>query len=99
VVNDRTSVVRVYDIARGTDKELYKSNEPLSFCFLASQRPILYCTSQVIAAKVELFSISLTGQAETIMTFDGPKEPLGLSPDDRKLYMWGLSVRRPESIN
>jgi hypothetical protein len=92
-VNDRTSAVRVRDMASGEDRELFRSNELLSFCFWASQRPILYCTSEVIAAKVELLSISLeTGRAEKIMTFDGPKEPFGLSPDDRILYMGGLSA-------
>jgi hypothetical protein len=49
--------------------------------------------SQVIAPKVELLSISLeTGRAEKNMTFDGPKELFGLSPDDRILYMLGLSA-------
>ena len=92
-VNDRTSAVRVHDVASGEDRELFRSNELLSFCLWASQRPILYCTSQVIAAKVELLSISLeTGRAEKIMTFDGPKELFGLSPDDRILYMLGLSA-------
>ena len=92
-VNDRTSGVRVHDVASGEDRELFRSNEPLSICLWASQRPILYCMSQVIAAKVELLSISLeTGRAEKIMTFDGPKELFGLSPDDRILYMLGLSA-------
>jgi len=92
-VNDRTSAVRVHDMASGEDRELLRSNELLSFCFWASQRPILYCMSQVIAAKVELLSISLeTRRAEKIMTFDGPIEPIGLSPDDRILYMFGLSA-------
>jgi Tol biopolymer transport system component len=49
--------------------------------------------SQVIAPKVELLSISLeTGRADKIMTFDGPREFFGLSPDDRILYMRGLSA-------
>src|SRR5215831_2498334 len=92
-VNDRTSAVRVHDVASGEDRELFRSNELLGFCLWASQRPILYCTSQVIAAKVELLSISLeTGRAEKIMTLDGPKEFGGLSPDDRILYMRGLSA-------
>jgi Tol biopolymer transport system component len=92
-INDRTSAVRVHDIASGEDRELFRSNELLSICLWASQRPILYCMSQVIAAKVELLSISLeTGRAEKIMTFDGPKELSGLSPDDRILYMRGLSA-------
>ena len=80
-------------MASGEDRELFRSNELLSFCFWASQRPILYCMGEVIAAKIELLSISLeTRRAEKIMTFDGPKEPLGLSPDDRLLYMWGVSA-------
>jgi hypothetical protein len=92
-VNDRTSAVRVHDMASGEDRELFRSNELLSFCLWASQRPILYCMGELLAAKVELLSISLeTGRAEKIMTFDGPKEPVGLSPDDRILYMFGLSA-------
>jgi Tol biopolymer transport system component len=92
-VNDTTSAVRVHDMASGEDRELFRSNELLGFCFWATQRPILYCMSGVIAAKVELLSVSLeTGRAEKIMTLDGPKEPIGLSPDDRILYMWGLSA-------
>jgi Tol biopolymer transport system component len=92
-VNDRTSAVRVHDVASGEDRELFRSNELLSICRWASQRPILYCMSQVIAPKVELLSISLeTGRAEKIMTFDGPKEFVRLSPDDRILYMGGLSA-------
>ena len=80
-------------MASGDDRELFRSNELLNFCFWASQRPILYCMGQAIAAKVELLSISLeTGRAEKIMTLDGPKEPVGLSPDDRILYMFGLSA-------
>jgi hypothetical protein len=92
-VNDRTSAVRVHDMASGEDRELFRSNELLSFCLWASQRPILYCMGELIAAKVELLSISLeTRRTEKIMTFDGPKEPVGLSPDDRILYMFGLSA-------
>jgi Tol biopolymer transport system component len=92
-VNDRTSAVRIHDVASGEDRELFRSNEMLHICQWASQRPILYCMSQVIAAKVELLSISLeTGRAEKIMTFDGPREFAGLSPDDRILYMRGLSA-------
>src|SRR5207247_2880808 len=79
-VNDRTSAVRVHDMASGEDRELFRSNELLGFCFWASQRPILYCMSEVIAAKVELLSMSLeTRRAEQTMKFAGPRDHGGLS--------------------
>jgi Tol biopolymer transport system component len=95
--NNRTSAVRIYTLATGDDRELFRSDESILNCLWAARPAVIYCSQpRRDSRKTDILAIDeQTGRSEIVATFDGFRTIHALSPDNRILYMYNLSGPTP----
>jgi hypothetical protein len=83
--------IRIRTVENAEDRELFRDRNTnyLINCLWAAHRPILYCVAvDSETQKTAALSVPLnSGAAERIGSFDGLRVLVGISPDDRTLYM------------
>ena len=98
-----TTVVRVHNIATGSDRELYRGGL-IMLCLWASQHPNLFC-AEIEGKNTNVLSIAVdSGNAKKIGTLEGTRIFHGVSLDDRMLntvkvedrtgYQWEIGTDR-----
>ena len=93
VFGTATRVVRIKDLTRDDDRELFRRDSPLPGCTWAHNQPTIYCT-QSLDTKTNILSASESGSVEVIGSLAGPKTMVQITSDDRKLVLV-----RPETVD
>src|SRR5215470_19629480 len=84
--------IRLYSLANGEDRELYRSENSIGTCVWAAVPPVLYCSQPLPAErKTAILSVDIvTGRAETLIALPGQRIIQELSPDERTIQMQNL---------
>jgi hypothetical protein len=86
VFGGKTWAVRIKDLTRPDDRELFRSDLRLPGCTWAHHQPTIYCT-QSIQDRTNILSISESGEVDIIGSLAGQKTIVQITSDDRKLVM------------
>lgn len=81
------SAVRLYTVATGEDRELFRSKNRLRNCVWAARQPAIFCVQLSVSGTDVLRISTETGRAENLRSFEGERLLGGISADDRVLSM------------
>lgn len=87
VYGTTTWVVRIKDLARNDDRELFRSDRELLGCSWAHHQPRIFC-AQSLDTKTNILSLPESGPGEVIGSLAGRKRMGHITSDDRKLILF-----------